>query len=248
MKYKDLMVSHVVILNSISTNFVFKGALLLNIMGDDSVLPFRATSDIDFDYTDINVSQSDLDGIIRLSCQILKSKGYHLKAVCFRQFGVGRSAGYNIISETGVKLYHLDISIREQRNSCINYINDSPVRCATLEKIICDKLSAVSNRQVNRRVKDVFDLYYLISLYNLSYREIVKTFNTSDRVLGDFNVFLTSYDNLSHAYAVYKGIICKEDFALIYARVSMFCLPFKRYGLSSKGECIWISSECEWVC
>lgn len=248
MDYSDLMLCHVVLLNSISRDFVFKGALLLKALGNTVAEPFRTTVDIDFDFTNTNVTQIDLDELIKSSCTYLRGQGYNVYSRKLRDFSDGKSAGYKITDSNGTELYHIDISVRVQNNNMIQYFNNVPIRCATFEKVVCDKMSAVSKPVVNRRIKDVFDLYYLSSICDFNYRSIVDTFKSSNRRLGDFSTFLSSYDNLSHAYSLFRGIFKKKDFSIIYAQVKEFCLPFYKYNLNGKGNAYWSCVERQWAC
>lgn len=241
------MLCQVAILNTISQDFVFKGALLLNAIGNNSNELYRATSDIDFDFTKTTVTQSELDSLIEVSCKMLINNGYNVYANCYRQFGNGKSAGYSILCG-GVELYHIDVSVRKQNSNVTMSLNGVPVKCATVEKMLCDKLSAISTKTVNRRVKDVYDIYYMSSVFSFTYNNIVSTFKRDDRILGDFKTFLSAYDNLKHAYILYKGIYDKKDFDIIYAQVKEFCLPFVKYGVEGVFKSLfWNNNVRQWL-
>lgn len=246
MDYTNLMLSHVAILSMFSSNFVFKGALLLKVLSESDDL-YMATSDIDFDFNNTNITQIELDSMISKSCNLLRERGYMIYPICKRQFNVGKSAGYSIISND-IELYHIDISVRNQNSNVNLLLNGTSVKCATIEKMLCDKLSAVSSSAVNRRVKDVYDIYYMSLTFDFNYRSIVDTFLRENRSLEDFTTFLSAYDNLAHAYDLYKGIYLKPEFDIIYASVKEFCMPFYTHKLNGEGDMYWKKDVRQWLC
>lgn len=84
--------------------------------------------------------------------------------------------------------------------------------------MIADKVAVVSSDRIFRRVKDIVDLYYLSSVFDLNPEEVKTNIELNGRQLGDFDAFLNRKDELQHAYEKFRfgEDIYKPSFEEVY--------------------------------
>ena len=97
---------------------------------------------------------------------------------------------------------------------------------STLEKMCCDKISAISTRLVLRRAKGLFDLYLLSGVAGYSTINMKFIFEHSGNTVSNFNEFLNKLSDVEHAYNKLEGIRNKPSFQDVYSRVHYFVSPF----------------------
>lgn len=218
---------------------IFKGAMITKLLLKGSVNRLeRETKDIDCDWVGGEVSMDQLNSIITKAISMVGD----FRVERCRDFGDGKSAGFNIISNQGAKYASIDISIKPNPYYQIYIIGECEFKGSTVDKIVVDKLLVVSGDKIFRRVKDVVDLYALSFCTSFRVNTINEVINNSKKKLGDFHLFLTEKDKIEHAYRKMTGIENRPDFCEIYKRVSILIEPF----LQNEFDLTWVPIEKSW--
>ena len=134
------------------------------------------------------------------------------------------------------EIVRMDLGLR-YNNSLEEYslVNGISFCGQSINKVLVDKIVAVSSRKIFRRVKDVIDLYilsYIWSGTSDSIFEYIKILNTS---LESFSEFKTGYESLNHAYSKYINKCRVLPFDIVYKRVYLFLSPI----ISCKNGLYW---------
>lgn len=218
---------------------IFKGAMITKLLLKGSVNRLeRETKDIDCDWVGDEVSMDQLNDII--SRAISKVGDFTVER--FRNFGDGKSAGFNIISNQGAKYASIDISIKPNPYYQIYKIGECEFKGSTVDKIIADKLLVISGEKIFRRVKDVVDIYSLSFCTSFRVNTINEVISNSNRELGNFKLFLNEKEKIEYAYEKMTGIENRLTFCEIYKRVCVLIEPF----LLNKFDLTWIPIENSW--
>lgn len=111
--------------------------------------------------------------------------------------------------------------------------------------MLVDKLSAISSRNIFKRIKDVYDICVLAQIYDFSIDSVYERLyiKTDKEYLEKSWLTQENMKELEHAYGAYKGIKNKPNFYSLYTYVKGFSLPIyeRKHGL------VWISSAQKWV-
>jgi hypothetical protein len=206
---------------------VFKGAMVLNlvIQEDNPSGVERKTQDIDGDWVGTSPTMEQMKKALEKAVNDIDTS---LKIEIKREYGEKKSAGFVIIDEEGKKVASVDISVRKNDFSYpyISYINNVAITGASLNKMLADKICAVSNNYVFRRTKDLVDLYVLSFIVECSAKELIDIWDKIGRKPDKFIEFYTRTDEISAAYGKLTGVTNKPEFSALYARVSEFLSPF----------------------
>lgn len=211
-------------LSNMRTPIIFKGAMVLKTaISGVPINTERMTRDIDGDWISEAPSMVRLTDIIN---KALSNVDGTLKAVAYRDYGNGKSAGFNIINSRDKKVFSIDISVKQNPyyRTYTTGINHVEFYGATPEKMFADKMRAVSTRAVYRRAKDLYDLYLLSVLPRYSSIKIMEILQNNK--LGNFEDFKTGFANIEYAYNKLERITNKPNFKIVYARVYEFTRPF----------------------
>lgn len=207
---------------------VFKGAMVLSqILENDGTEMLRTTKDIDGNWVSEPPSMDELTFYVQKAASRV-DKEYSVDA--FREYGVGKSAGFKIKHLQNEKLdFSIDISIGENKGAIayITGVNGVTYYASSPVKMAADKINSVSSRRVYRRAKDMLDLYQLTYVFGFNTYEIIKL---TDGKLEQFNQFRLNYDNIKHAYDMLTVAQEKPDFDIVYERLNIFLEPFIEYG------------------
>lgn len=226
---------------------VFKGGLILQnlIKTETDLNTFRGTNDIDIDCGDFSITESVLVSKIR---EALDAIGFSsLFVACHREFGENRAAGFEIRESTADDKVLFSIDISRKHNKWVKqyYIWDNmAIIGSSTEKMAADKICAVSEKTVYRRIKDIYDLYLLSFISGIKLSKIREIMKETNRFPGEFNQFRMNIDALRHAYSEFKGIVNKPSFESIYSRTFDFCVPFITDS-SANGE--WCVNDGMWI-
>lgn len=213
---------------------VFKGAMLLkNIVGFIGVPDSRMTKDIDADWVVPNVTNEGLFALVTDAVSSLENPTLYVEQ--HRLFSEGVGAGFKVFRrKAGVKdMLYFSMDIGMKRNDFAKqYISINGVTFwgSSIEKIISDKVSAVSSVKIARRTKDIYDIY-LIGKYleGFNLYDIRRVIQLKDKPLDDFNSFLTNKEGragMRHAYDALRDVSNKPSFDTIWEACYRFCLPF----------------------
>jgi len=166
----------------------------------------------------------------------LERAGIDLKVSLYRMYGEGRSAGFEISDRnTGEILFTMDIDVnRPAVLTRIYEIAGIRFRGVSVDQMLADKISAVSEDRIFRRVKDIVDLYYLSQVFPFHSADIKQILKDNGRELGAFHGFLHRKSELEHAYDKFRlsGDVNKPPFDDVYAAVKSYIrdiLPKERH-------------------
>lgn len=149
-----------------------------------------------------------------------------LKINAFRQYGEGRSAGFEIRNtDSDEVLFTMDIDVnRPQPVTKLYEVEDIRFCGVAPVQMIADKICVLSTDRVFRRMKDVVDLYYISKVFSFNKDEILQTLKNNGRKLDMFNGFLHCTDELRHSYEKFRfeGGVSKPSFDVMYNAVKTF--------------------------
>ncbi|MBR0474905.1 MAG: nucleotidyl transferase AbiEii/AbiGii toxin family protein [Erysipelotrichaceae bacterium] len=201
---------------------VFKGALVLRQAIKNSIYS-RQTKDIDCDWIGSPPTPEKIEELLN-NCftGTVPSISFKLS----RPYVIGRqSAGFNIYADNSL-LTTMDMSIKPVTSNCMYYVGESSFPGYTLSNILSDKIYVLSTDKKFRRIKDLIDIYCIISSHSIDTSTIFMELESKQRELADFNAFLNRKDEIEHAYNRFKGMDNKPDFKEIYQTVFEFIQVF----------------------
>ena len=110
---------------------------------------------------------------------------------------------------------------------------------------MADKLYAISEEKVLRRIKDILDIYVMSFIGSFETVKIQEIWKNTDREPGDFAFLKENSGIIGEAYNKLLGIENKPDFIDLYSRVIEFVEPFSR---SIIPKITWsVSGWDEWI-
>ena len=213
---------------------IFKGALITNLVLREFENPSnmqRKTKDIDADWTGHPPSMEELCSWVQAAVDRVVPG---LIVMSKRDYGEHRSAGFAIYNQDMKKITSLDISVRENPFSRIYEFEDMKFRGVNVDKILVDKISAISSDRIIRRVKDLADVYSLSLCTTYERRNLLKIADETGRKIGDFSYFKIHRPELSVAYERLKDIEGKVPFDKVYLQVDKFTKPLQEMACTVK--------------
>ena len=154
---------------------VFKGAMVLNlaIRDNNPSKVERATRDIDGDWIGEFPTMEKMEKAL---WNAVKKVDSSMDIQINRIFGERKSAGFKIVNEHGEKIAGVDISVRQNRfcKPYISYVNGVSLKGASLSKMLSDKIYAISDEHVCRRIKDILDIYILSFITEIDADELYQ--------------------------------------------------------------------------
>lgn len=208
-------------LSNANIPIVFKGAMVLNLAlrENNPSKVERLTRDIDGDWVGEFPAMEEMESALRSAVKKVDSS---LDIRASRSFGERKSAGFMIERKNGEKVASVDLSVRQNQfcSSYISYVNGISIEGASLSKMLSDKVYAVSEESVFRRVKDILDIYVLSFITEIEPDELYQIWKETNRELGSFEAFKSRNSELKEAYDKMKGVKNKPDFFEVYNRVN----------------------------
>lgn len=246
---EKFMYSVIGALSSLNAPIVFKGALVLKVLqeqtGNKSGL-VRETQDIDGDWVGNKPSMEYLTNLMK---KAVKIAGYNnVKVVAYREYSEGRSAGFRFINSVNdYEIATMDLSIRYNPfSSRLATIDGLSFNGQIITKTLADKIHVVTTRKICRRVKDLIDIYILSYIYNGSYKDIISIMDISGREVGKADTLLRHTDDVIHAYSRYNNSAANLDFSIICSRALIFLDPFLNPDKYKDCNLVW-SIERGWL-
>ena len=191
---------------------VFKGMTVTRlILKQNNINTCRETRDIDGDWTGNKLSLLELENIIN---EALKQLG-DVNVKAYRNYNERTSAGFDIY-KNNIKISTFDLSIRKNDFSQLYEIDGIKFKGQTLDKIVTDKIVAISTHKIFRRPKDLFDLYYLTQTTTINKDNTYSIIEQSDYQLGQFIELIERKDEVCHAYETMTWIENKPSFQEVY--------------------------------
>ena len=188
------------------SNFILKGGLLLSsIMG----IVTRTTMDMDTCIKGINLTNEQLYKVLKeiLNIDVGDNVSFEIKnSEPIREEDYYGGLRYNIIAKFDNIKVNLSIDIatgdliipREIEYDYKMIFEDRSLKIMTynIESIIAEKFQTVINRGIlNSRMKDYYDLYYLLTYKEISKKQlknaIIRTFEKRETDINDIDMVLT---------------------------------------------------------
>lgn len=200
---------------------IFKGGLalkdLLYINNPDLNID-RKTIDIDANWTE----NYDLSKINYYLENAIKKIAPNYKLVLYREANDNKSMGFNVINEEEEIITKIDLDIKDNPFYVICNVNDVEIKYSSLEKIMADKLSSISNEHIFRRTKDILDTYLIVKNNKVDVDKIKDILDFDGRKLGDFSTMLSNKDILEESYKKLTGISNKPEFSEVWEIVTEY--------------------------
>lgn len=227
MKYtpdKEVLYEIIGILSNADLPLVFKGANVTNILLQQSNSPYvRRTTDIDSSWNGINPTTENIESMLK---KALNPYGYDVSKIRDLN-GVHVSAGFKVL-KNGLPVTKMDIDIHKS-SQCEKYsIGTVTFNGVIAEEILADKLCAISNQHIYRRIKDLMDIYSLTDAVDINTKHLFEIIKQSDHQLGDFEEFTNNKGKIREAYLTLK-VSNKPEFDKVYECVFNFMKEIKEY-------------------
>jgi hypothetical protein len=222
---------------------VFKGALITKLVLQENGFTGidRKTIDIDANWIDTPPSMEVLFTTINQALGNLQNK---LMVVEKRRHGEHMTAGVSFLNKaTGGEIVSMDIEISSLSESKLYYYGNATIKGVLPDNILADKITAVSDRLVFRRAKDLIDIYALSHCVQVQTKKIFTLCAEHEKDIKSFEPFYIRQADVEHAYEKLKGVDGKPDFATVYVYLSRFFKPFALKEMTAK---IWDSASSEW--
>ncbi len=226
---------------------VFKGAMVLRSFTSLNSIQSRMTRDLDMSWFQKGLTNETLLQAVRTAVYRSGLQGYDV--VLKRPFSDTRGAGIHIIKPGAEdSFFSLDIAVKDTPSGGESFFVQYPMangktfKGSSPNKMVADKISAISNRVVLRRVKDVFDLGVLSQFRGYGTHQIYGLIKQEHKSLGDFDQFLNQHEGksgLKHAYNLLAVDEGKPDFDELFVRVRTFVDPFIR-GIDVHVPLYWV--------
>jgi hypothetical protein len=229
--------------------FILKGgSVLVSKMIEANRLDlYRITTDIDIHCNSkeiwINFS-NNVETILNNN-----DRGYVYKLIKRRSdtkgLNTSDSLAFELNDKGNIIKFKMDMNIKSNSIITIEYsplLNMSTYDAYTM---LSDKIVTISSQFIYRRIKDLYDLSVLSSLYNFQYSEVIKYLSIKHPDVNLVNMMNTvNYEALEHAYSKYTGITNKPDFRVLLTICTSFMYPIYN---GYKGELIWNTNTQTWV-
>ncbi|MDO5137992.1 MAG: nucleotidyl transferase AbiEii/AbiGii toxin family protein [Oscillospiraceae bacterium] len=209
----------------------FKGAMVLHAFLYESGIDdqaVRPTRDIDANWlSDVPPTMEEIQKSLQ---RTLDENDIHLTVKAFRDYGNGRSAGFEFCDpKRNTAIFSMDMDInRPEAGTRIYEVGDFKFRGIIVEQILADKILVISTDKVFRRIKDVIDLYYLSKCFQMEPEKIKEVMRETGRLPSSFDSFLNRKVDLEHAFKKFRfgDNIQKPDFNDVYVTVAKYIAEF----------------------
>lgn len=174
---------------------------------------------------------------------------YVFKSTKVRDFKNG-SAGYDFIVSAGTEQMRvgIDLNVAPMQIISIDYTDTFSIPTYDIYTMLADKMAVMCNRVIFRRIKDLYDIYAILHLADISYAQLWQRVGRKrPGVVSQCNYMLLPehYDSLQHAFTQFKGIEQHHDFDSIISVVSYFMTKYMKGDVViwDHNQLIWKSGE-----
>lgn len=193
---------------------IFKGALLTKLLVKDSKYNIeRMTYDIDADWNGDLLTLEQLE--LKLN-NIITSKLNNIKLKSFRNYGEGKSAGFDIL-QNEKKIASFDLDMRKNKYYKLYEIDGINFYGSSIDKIYSDKIYVLSTNLIFRRTKDLIDLLLLTSVSDINVDEVNRISNEKNKPIDCFDALYNRKDEIEHAYNLLNRVKNKPPFEDVYS-------------------------------
>lgn len=141
--------------------------------------------------------------------------------------------------------FQMDMNIKSNTIITVDYSPLLQMNTYDAYTMMSDKIVVVSSNKIYRRIKDLYDIAVLASIYNFKYLELVKHINVKHPNVKLENMIVPdNISNIEHAYNVFSGIRNKPDIRYLLN----YCLTFLEpiYLDYNQGELMWNTQQVKW--
>ena len=195
---------------------------LLNQLNINNIIE-RRTIDIDANWT----SEENLEEITKIFSNALKKVDSTCKIEVSRLPGENSSMGFKILDSENSILSKIDLDIKNNPFYVVCKFEDVYVKYSSLEKMLADKLSALSGSHVFRRAKDLLDIYLIIKDNNINIKKVQEILKYDSRELGNFETLISNKDFMKEGYDKLLGITNKPSFKEVWNNDIKFLIDNK---------------------
>ena len=206
----------------------------------------RKTSDIDIHCDKKEVWEhfcSDIESILNNN-----QDGYIYRLISRRAdtkgFDTSDSLKFEIKYNNSSFIFKMDMNIKSNAIIFVEY--SALLNMGTYDKytMLSDKIVVVSSKKIYRRIKDLYDICVLASLYDFELSYVYTILNKKHP-----NVSLqcmlnpANYESIKHAYDKFQGIDNKPVFEYVYTLASIFLEPIYK-GVNT--NLVWRKDFSSW--
>lgn len=197
---------------------VFKGGLalkdILSHSNPNNVID-RKTIDIDANWT----GKVNYDEITKVFQKAVQKVDKNCRIELNRLPSTNKSMGYKILDNENRIVSKIDIDIKDNPFYVIFTVEDINIKYSSLEKIMADKLNALSGEHVFRRSKDLLDIYLILKNNEVKFEKIKEILNYDNRELKDFSYMIKNAELMRDSYEKLNGIVNKPSFEEVWKTV-----------------------------
>jgi len=228
------------------------GSVLISKMIENSRLDlYRKTTDLDIhcDKKEVWIDfYTNIESILNNN-----NFGYVYKIIDRRSikkgFDTSDSLKFNLFDSYNNKTIEFKIDMNIKSNAIISCEYSPILKMDTYDALtmLSDKIVVVSSQKIYRRIKDLYDLCVIISLYDLEYRDIIKHLKIKHKGIELKNMLTQeNFVNIKHAFSKYDGITNKPDVLVIIGLAQTFLQPIY-YGMNLESDIIWSKERASWI-
>lgn len=230
---------------------ILKGgsALISKMIENNRTEFYRKTTDIDIhcDKKEIWIDfYTNIENILNSN-----KLGYNYKIIKRRSLEKGLdtsdSLQFELTDRNIGQSFKFKIDMNIKSNSVISCEYSPLLQMNTYDALtmLSDKIVVVSSCKIYRRIKDLYDLCVLASMYNFKYSDVLKHLNVKHPGIKLTNMLVfENFNNIEHAYNMYNGIENKPDIEVLINLATCFLQPLY---IGVNEEMIWNSRSSEWM-
>lgn len=231
-----------------SMSFALKGGtvLIARLVENNRMDLFRRTTDIDIHCNNKEVWNNFCRDVEQLLNSGISPYRYQLQGrrADIKGFDTSDSLKFLVTLADGRAIgIKFDMNIKSQTGIILDFSELLGMLTYSASTMICDKIVAVSSRSVFRRIKDIYDIAVLASLYSFRYSDLVTQLRSRGNVILTNMLIPQNMSDLAHAYDKFEGITNKPMFADLIFVVQRFLYPFY-FGTSV--DLIWNGGTGTW--
>lgn len=226
------------------------GSVLISKMIENSRMDlYRKTTDLDIHcdkkevwidfYTNIEsiLNNNNLGYLYRITDRRSIKKG----------FDTSDSLKFSLFDSANNKTIEFKIDMNIKSNTIITCDYSPILNMTTYDALtmLSDKIVVVSSQKIYRRIKDLYDLCVLISLYDFTYYDVIEHLKKKHSGVKLENMLISdNFSKLEHAFSKYEGISNKPNIMTIISLAQTFLQPIY---CNNKVNMIWKKEISAWV-
>ncbi len=151
-------------------------------------------------------------------------------------------------SNMGTKInFKIDMNIKSNTIITCDYSPILKMNTYDALTMISDKIVVISSQKIFRRVKDLYDLCVIISLYDLKYSDVMQHIKVKHNGAELRNMLTQeNFDAIEHAFSKYDGIANKPDILVMVGLAQTFLQPIY-YSKNVSSDMIWSKEKSSWI-